>query len=138
MIVVDRKCERCLKYFSKPLTCSKRRWKVTRFCSWDCNKLDASLNTAKERSALRQRKYRLKREFELTLEQYNDLFQKQQGRCAICGVHQSKINKALAVDHSHRNNKIRGLLCMNCNRGIGLLKDDPSILQRAMIYLRGI
>ena len=135
MIVTNKRCERCRNTFSKPVYCSLKKWQTTRFCSWDCLKLDSSLHTVKERNKLRQRKYRLKREFKITLEEYNKLFKKQLGRCALCGIHQSKLKTSLAVDHCHQTNKIRGLLCMNCNRGVGLLKDDASILQRAIVYL---
>ncbi|MCP4994783.1 MAG: hypothetical protein GY934_13530 [Gammaproteobacteria bacterium] len=42
----------------------------------------------------------------------------------------------LAVDHCHRTHAIRGLLCRTCNSGIGLLKDDPTIVAKAAAYLR--
>ena len=53
--------------------------------------------------------------------------------CEICG---EKANgKALAVDHCHRTNKLRGLLCENCNNGLGRFKDSPSLLRKAASYL---
>ena len=55
---------------------------------------------------------------------YNQLFNKQSGRCAICGIHQNDINKKLAVDHNHLTGKVRGLLCSKCNMAIGLLGVD--------------
>lgn len=66
---------------------------------------------------------------------YQTLFTDQEGRCAICGVHQSRIPRRLHVDHDHRTGKVRGLLCGKCNSGIGLLKDEVSILQAAIQYL---
>ncbi|CAB4179406.1 Recombination endonuclease VII [uncultured Caudovirales phage] len=56
-------------------------------------------------------------------------------KCAICGVHEENVTKALAVDHDHATGLVRGYLCNNCNRGIGLLKDDPKVLQNAIDYL---
>ena len=41
----------------------------------------------------------------------------------------------LVVDHKHSTGEVRGLLCHNCNRALGLLKDDPKVLQKAMNYL---
>jgi hypothetical protein len=69
------------------------------------------------------------------LEVYDSLFQNQKGVCAICGSPENGRYKHLSVDHCHETNKIRGLLCNNCNRGLGLLKDDPDILRKAAAYV---
>lgn len=54
--------------------------------------------------------------------------------CVICGyVFEKEAEKQ--VDHDHRTNMIRGILCNNCNRGIGQFKDDPLLLEFARIYL---
>lgn len=50
--------------------------------------------------------------------------------CIICG---SDAN--LVVDHDHKRNKIRGMLCNRCNQGLGQFKDDPNLLEFARIYL---
>ena len=50
--------------------------------------------------------------------------------CTICGV-----DDDLVVDHDHRANKIRGMLCNRCNKGLGLFKDDPELLEFARIYI---
>lgn len=55
----------------------------------------------------------------------------QGGRCAICGV----IENLLHIDHSHRTGQVRGLLCLACNRGMGLLGDNPLTLMKAAVYL---
>ena len=73
----------------------------------------------------------------ITIEQYEMLFQKQDGKCAICLKHQTELRIRLAVDHCHKTNKIRGLLCDTCNRGIGFLKEDKEILTKAINYLDG-
>lgn len=78
----------------------------------------------------------LKREFGITLEQYNELFTQQKGLCLGCYKHQSEFKRALAVDHNHVTGKIRGLLCNWCNAGLGQLKENPEILERLAQYLR--
>ena len=60
------------------------------------------------------------------------MFEKQEGKCAICG---SKDEKHLCVDHSHENGKIRKLLCENCNKGLGYFRDNPLVLENAINYL---
>lgn len=69
------------------------------------------------------------------MDEYNAKFNEQDGRCAICGTHQSIVKNTLGVDHCHETNKNRGLLCTRCNLLIGEAKDDASILQRAIVYL---
>ena len=59
----------------------------------------------------------------------------QQNRCAICKVKQEELDYDLVLDHDHVTGRIRGLLCHKCNTGIGLLQDDPDILQNAIDYL---
>lgn len=70
----------------------------------------------------------------VTDDQYQTQLLKQKGVCAICG---NACTKALAADHSHITGTFRGLLCNACNRGIGYLKDDAALLQKAIDYLKG-
>ena len=67
---------------------------------------------------------------------YQQLFNEQAGCCKLCGVHQTELKKALYVDHNHTTGKIRGLLCNNCNSAIGLFKENTTVLQKAIEYLR--
>lgn len=76
---------------------------------------------------------RLRREFHITLEQYNQALKEQKGCCAIC---QRKVNKKgapllLAVDHCHTTGLVRNLLCWQCNKGIAVFQDNPVWLARA-------
>ena len=81
-----------------------------------------------------RRKYILKHKHGLTSKQYNEMFEKQNGLCAICG--KPEVKKWLDVDHNHKTNKIRGLLCGSCNRMLGLAKDNDQILILGALYLR--
>ena len=82
---------------------------------------------------------KLKKTYGISLDEYNELLSKQDGKCAICGVDNNgkyrNKSRALAVDHCHTTGKIRGLLCSDCNTGIGLLKDNVNFLQFAIKYL---
>jgi hypothetical protein len=77
----------------------------------------------------------LKYKHGITLEQYNNKFILQEGKCDICKKHASACRRALAVDHNHKTGQIRSLLCDECNRGIGLLGDDVNRLKSAYEYL---
>lgn len=81
------------------------------------------------------REKQLKRRYGITIEEYNKLFESQEGKCAICKTHVSELSCNLAVDHDHNLNKVRGLLCYNCNMGLGRLKDNIDNLTQAINYL---
>src|SRR5574341_2409650 len=78
-----------------------------------------------------------KHKYNIELDDYNRMFKKQKGRCAICGIHQSKLKKRLSIDHNHKNGKVRGLLCDRCNFGIGIFHDRKTLLFSAIQYLIG-
>lgn len=77
---------------------------------------------------------RLKCLYGITLGKKLDLYVMQSGRCAICK--QAIALDEIVVDHSHKTDKVRGLLCDRCNIGIGCLKDSPEILRNAIKYLK--
>lgn len=64
---------------------------------------------------------------------YKELIEVQNNLCAICGKKDE--GKVLCVDHDHKTGQVRGLLCNNCNIGLGNLKDDIQIFQSAIEYL---
>ena len=86
-----------------------------------------------DKMKLAQRRSQIKRKYGITLEEYGVMFDKQQGECGIC--HSIQESKALAVDHCHINGKVRGLLCENCNTGLGKFKDDPALLKKGLEWL---
>jgi hypothetical protein len=80
--------------------------------------------------------YHLKTKYNLSLEQYNALLVKQNHKCAICSIDEKEAPKGkLFVDHCHATNKVRELLCHNCNVSIGLLKESITTLSQAIAYL---
>jgi hypothetical protein len=84
----------------------------------------------------RRKGYAIKRRHGIGIEEYNLMFINQSGQCLICKKHQSEFKRALAVDHCHTTNKIRGLLCHKCNLILGYAHDDVEILKSAIEYLK--
>ena len=84
----------------------------------------------------RQRAQCLIKKYGITVEQYNELFLKQNGCCSICKRHQSEFKRSFAVDHNNETKVVRGLLCHHCNIAIGHFFEDIDILQRAVFYLK--
>lgn len=70
----------------------------------------------------------------ISIENYQRLVDIQSGKCAICKMPLNKNN--IRIDHDHSTGEIRGILCISCNTGIGLLKDAPEILISAAKYIR--
>lgn len=82
-----------------------------------------------------QRNYRLKNTYGITLIQYEEMFNKQNGCCAICNVSEEKLTIRLHIDHNHKTGKVRGLLCKKCNSAIGLFDDNLDLLNKAINYI---
>jgi len=76
--------------------------------------------------------YQLKRKYKITPDERRELYEKQEGLCAICQTVEPE-----GVDHDHATGTIRGLLCDNCNSAIGMLKDNIAVLRNAITYLGG-
>lgn len=78
----------------------------------------------------------------ITLDQLLAMEEQRDGRCDICGKEETAIGshgavKSLAVDHDHATGLVRGLLCNNCNRALGLFGDSVDLLLKAVEYLKG-
>ncbi len=76
------------------------------------------------------------RKFNITIEQYNEMLEAQEHKCAICGTNKSNDTGTFPIDHCHITQKVRGLLCSNCNTALGLFKDSIVYLEQAIKYLR--
>lgn len=96
---------------------------------WTCNSARIRQNY-RPGSNLRERL----RIYGLTPEQYDALLQQQDGVCAICRE-KCRTGQRLSVDHDHATGRIRGLLCRNCNLGIGHLGDSADRIASALAYL---
>lgn len=95
-------------------------------------------NTTKSREWKRNNKEKhylnkLKEKFKMTPEQHKTLLDSHFNRCGICGKQES--SRRLSVDHCHKTNVVRGILCRRCNLGISYFDDDINLFKSAMTYL---
>ena len=111
---------------------------------------DRTLSACKDCERIRKRDYARKRfkdpglrravsfrqklwTYGITATEYESLLKESGGECAIC--QRPFGGEAPRIDHCHTTGKIRGLLCHNCNAALGLFKDSPEVLSRAVEYL---
>lgn len=89
------------------------------------------------------KKYSLKANYGLTLEEYDTMYAGQNRACSICArpliayPNRSQHNERACVDHCHTTGRVRGILCNECNTGLGNFKDSPMLMRRAIEYLQG-
>lgn len=118
----DKKCKECGMLFT-PKAPSEL------YCSDACK--DRGLTSAY-----------LKRNYGMDLADYENLLEKQDHKCAICGTKGFKMQTShknlLVVDHNHETGEVRGLLCHNCNRALGLFQDNTDTISNAITYLQNV
>lgn len=90
-----------------------------------------------------KRNYHLQKNYGISLEEYDEMWDTQEGICASCGELETAKNpigaiRRLSVDHDHKTGKVRGLLCSRCNQALGLLKDSPKRILGLLTYLTEI
>ena len=142
----ERNKQWCLKNSEKKKEQAKQRdldnpeKRRERNKKWDLNNPEKRKKASKEWNLRNPEKYKetkkrcaIKRKYNLTLEQYEELKTKQNNVCVICNKSFQGITPH--VDHCHTTNKIRGLLCTQCNVGLGSFKDNIESLQNAIKYL---
>jgi TFIIF-interacting CTD phosphatase-like protein len=128
-------CGQNLRYSSvySCVNCTKKRSQMDyKFPTIEQEKRNKIYENSDKRK-LNKIKEHIKRHYNLSIEEYNDLFKKQKGSCAICF---KKFINSPNVDHDHVTNKVRGLLCKNCNMGLGQFNDSIEKLQNAINYLK--
>ena len=123
MVDSTRRCARCGS--DKPVTdfyqeTNRGRVRIRRSC--------------KSCTIAATRAYNIRRNYDLTIDAYEAMVVGQGGVCAVCRRPEAD-NGHLAVDHDHRTNAIRGLLCKRCNTLLGMADDDIEVLAEAITYL---
>lgn len=132
----DNGCRLCCKLRSAA--------KVEKILAWEkanpeehANRMRSWTATSEGKRSVRNTK--LKQQYGITLEEYEKLLESQGGKCAICPtvLDSSQSTTIPHVDHVHnQTGRIRGLLCLRCNLGLGSFRDNPQLLKRAVDYLR--
>ena len=77
----------------------------------------------------------LLRKYGIDADQYDRMVESQNNKCKICGTDEPRGTGGWKVDHCHSTGKVRGLLCNNCNLGLGYFKDNIKSLEAAIQYL---
>jgi len=113
----DKKCKSCSTIFTPTNPCNT-------YCSVKC----------RGKNAYYKRNYGID-DAELT-----KMKEDQENKCYLCGsegflIGNNNHNEKLAVDHDHKTGKVRKLLCHNCNRALGLFKDNPALMRKAASYV---
>ena len=140
-----KKCTKC----NEPKEESNFRVRGNGYHSWckECeSKASNSRYTPKERKSkvlksneevkVAAKRRMLKYRYNITLEEYEEMYIKQNKKCAICkDNYELGGHKGLFVDHDHETMKVRGLLCRKCNSAIGQLNESRDILIEAVKYL---
>ena len=135
-------CTGCkkLKPLSEFRVDSRRKDKATAKCKM-CLSLKEKETSKQTKRRTTVRNNQLQRDYNISFEHLLQMFENQNGCCFICktslvllGDSKTK-HQTACVDHNHTTGKIRGLLCNSCNRGLGLFKDNITLLRLAANYL---
>ena len=142
-ILLMKKCYRCKKKKSlldfhkrkdskdgRQGTCKKCN--IARVKQWQSKNPEKHAINWKRSTENRNEKVRKAREYNIKLEELEELFELSDGICSIC---KQPPTRWLVIDHCHGSLKIRGILCERCNQALGLFKDSVSSLKAAVEYL---
>lgn len=130
---VHKECKTCGR--NLPLTqFNKGNWKygVRNRCK-ECRRIERQSPEYKQK----QRNWNLLKNYSISTDEYDSLFERQGCVCAICGNDNPKSNYGtFCVDHCHTTGVVRGILCQPCNTALGLFMDDVVIIKNAYKYLQ--
>lgn len=107
--------------------------------SYNCKECDKKARKAyvlanPEKCKSGDRAYHIAR-YGLSVADYNRMFAEQEGKCRGCNRHQTELKRRLCIDHDHKTDTVRGLLCAPCNLILGYARDNKDILSNLINYL---
>ena len=111
---------------------NKEKERVKRWHKNNRDRIKIWVENNPERVKEIQHRSKLKRNYNLTVEEYKQLLQFQKNKCGVCGI----ILTMPCIDHDHQTGKIRGILCNSCNTGLGMLGDNLDNIINAFNYLK--
>ena len=143
--MIMRECKKCKvenpltsSYFHIDKGCNPPFKSICKTCA---NEVRRKSRKYYESDKLRNTKNHLRNNYNLSLKDYDALYEKQGGFCYICDKNETVVHGAskqvqrLTVDHDHQTGKVRGLLCSMCNKGLGCFYDSVENLLQAALYL---
>lgn len=126
-----KKEKKCLYFYKKPAL----KDGFDKKCK-DCRYLLTSEYEKSPRCKMSRSEYYYYKTYKLNINDVDKLKQKYNYKCAICLSSENELKRKLHIDHCHKTGKIRGVLCDNCNKSLGSMKDSITILQNAIKYLK--
>ena len=101
----------------------KRLKQYAEYRNLNRDKIRSKQEKYNKENPIKRKNSMLKYEYGITLDDYNKMFNEQEGKCAICQRHQNELTRTLCVDHDHKTNKVRALLCVTCNTDISVVEN---------------
>ena len=121
---------------------SQKEYRRNYMRRWRAKNLERSNELARESHARNRHKhidkyraYHLKKTYNITEEDFQEMLLKQEGKCLICGKSHKEASRGLHIDHDHSTGKIRGLLCSKCNGSLGWYEKHKALIEN---YLKDI
>lgn len=131
---ITKVCTHCEPPVPKPLSAFHRRKASSDGHAAICKECERKKHRAyysRRKTKLIHRKSNLRIHYDMSVTEFNEMYEEQKGACAICKV----TGRRLVIDHDHITGKRRQLLCDTCNHGLGRFKDSIPLLKEAVAYL---
>jgi hypothetical protein len=100
---------------------------------WEKLRADPVAYAARQESV---RRHKLKTKYGITLEDFDRMFEEQNGICAICPRQIQRSGYGTHIDHDHTTKVVRSLLCLQCNTALGKMNEDERIILSMLAYVR--
>jgi hypothetical protein len=134
-----KKCNKCGEDFNA----GNQKARQCNQCRMDKFKTAEGYESYRLKQIEASRKYKFKRYYKITEEQFYEMLEVQDNKCAICFIHNDELKVRMNIDHDHGccpgketcGNCVRGLICGSCNMALGAFKDNKVLLQRAIEYV---